>query len=255
MKKIIAIICALTVAFSLFIPCVYAENAADDDYKDVLVFERTTQISHFIQEPWPKGEIRICPAVLETEEGERDVYMVTVRGIDWEAKGPNNFFAYLLMLFNKDCRYYLMAKSAISEYVPEGAAIVIAGHSLGGMVVQRLICDDALTEKYEFLNAVTFGSPYFMTDKSKREGNLVRLEDTLVIVPKCSLALFFDREDYNGGVKMTGDWDNLSDAHNRSYKERGEWGGFDALGVQGGGATVTLDLEKLITLKAQYDAK
>ena len=250
MKKITLLICVLCLVVSFLTPCVCAEET-DEAFKDVLVFTSTTQISHFIQEPWPDGEIRICPAILETADGTRDVYLVTVRGIDWTVQGCNHIFAYFAMLGNHDCKYYNLAKSAILDYVPAGATIVMAGHSLGGMVVQRLICDADLTEKYDFLNAVTFGSPYVVTDKSKREGTLVRLEDKSDAVPKCSLALFLSPSDYKGGTKMDGEYKtDLSGAHNVSYKKNKLWGSFDALGVDGGSAVLTLDLDKLVTLSA-----
>ena len=251
MKRITGLFVSFCLLLSLCAPFAFAEGA-DDDYRDVLVFDGTKRISQFIQEPWPKGEIRICPAVLDTADGSRDVYLVTVRGIDWSAQRANNLMAYFFLLCNRDCRYYNMVKDAIFEYVPAGAAIVIAGHSLGGMVTQRVICDDDLTEAYEFLNAVTFGSPYVVVDKDKREGNLVRLEDTDDVVPKFSLAAFLSPEDYNGAVKLSGGYaDNLSDAHNASYQEADVWETFDALGINGGGAVLTLALEGLVTLSAK----
>ena len=133
--------------------------------------------------------------------------------------------------------------------LPAGAAIVIYGHSLGGMIAQRIICDSDLTAAYEFLNALTFGSPYIVTDKAKREGTLVSLQDTDDIVPKFSLAIVLSREDYNGGLRRTGGFErDLNGAHNVSYKMNDTWGDLDALGVPDGGAVLTLDLDGLVTL-------
>lgn len=132
---------------------------------------------------------------------------------------------------------------------PAGAAIVIYGHSLGGMIAQRIICDSDLTAAYEFVNALTFGSPYVVTDKAKREGTLVSLQDTDDIVPKFSLAIVLSREDYNGGLRRTGGFErDLSGAHNVSYKMNDTWGDLDALGVPDGGAVLTLDLDGIVTL-------
>ena len=249
MKKATAVICIVFLLFSLFSPGVYAEEGTEGTYQDELVLDRAARVAHNIQVSYPRGEIRICPAELETEDGARGVYLVTVRGIDPVSKGANNLLAYLFLVCNKDCQYYRLVKEAILEYLPEGSAVVIAGHSLGGMVAQRIICDEALTEKYEFLTALTFGSPYVVTDKSKREGELVRFEDADDPAPKFSLAMILSPADYNGAVKRDCGFDGNTDmAHNWSYYGSPEWAAFDALGVENGSAVLTLDLDGLVAL-------
>ncbi len=244
MKKNTALLCAVFLLLLTFVPFAHAEGS-----ENALVLDRVTWVAHNIQVSYPRGEIRICPAALETEEGARDVYFVTVRSLDRLSKGANNLFGALLLALNRDCRYYNLTKKAILEYVPEGSAIVIAGHSMGGMVVQRIICDDALTERYAFLNAVTFGSPYVVTDKSKREGTLVRFEDADDLIPRFSLAAVLSPADYNGAVKRDcGYGGNLDVAHNWSYYGSPEWAAFDALGVENGSAVLTLDLSRLVAL-------
>ena len=244
MKKIISVICVLCLTLSLFIPLAYA-----DDSGDVIVFDRSTSVCKYIQETWPKGEIRIGQAVLENGGESRDIYLVTVRGIDWHENSPNGLGAYFRLLGNNSCEYYEIVKKNINKYVPEGAAIVAAGHSLGGMVIQRLICDEELTAKYEFISSLTFGSPYVVTSKKLREGDLVRLEDKSDIVPKFSLAMITSPADYRGGTKRDGGYSgNLLDAHNVSYQRSGVWSGFDALGVEGGSAVITLPVDTLLTI-------
>ena len=183
---------------------------------------------------------------------------MTVKSLDRYTKGANNLFGALRLVFNKDCQYFNLTKKAILEYVPAGAAIVIAGHSMGGMVVQRIICDDELTARYEFLNAVTFGSPCVVTDKAKREGTLVRFEDADDIIPRFSLALLLSPSDYHGAVKrdcglkdrpnLEYPWTYLDLAHNWGYYGCPEWEAFDVLGTEGGSAVLTLDMERLVAL-------
>ena len=249
MKKVTALICIAFLLFSLSSVYAYAEEGAEEPCQDELVLDRVTWVAQNIQVSYPRGEIRICPATLETEDGARDVFFVTVRSLDRLSKGANNLFGALLLAFNKNCQYYNLTKKAILAYVPEGSAIVIAGHSMGGMVVQRIICDDALTEKYAFLTALTFGSPYVVTDKAKREGTLVRFEDADDIIPRFSLAMVLSPSDYNGAVKRDcGNADNPDAAHNWSYYASPEWAAFDALGVENGSAVLTLDLDQLVAL-------
>ena len=105
MKRIIAISLVLCCTLALIVLPTEAEN--------VQTFTCTPDFSHFIQEPEPNGEIRVWPAVLETADGSRPVYLVTLRGIDWSARGANNISAYFSMLFNNGCQYYNLAKDAI----------------------------------------------------------------------------------------------------------------------------------------------
>ena len=244
MKKIISLICVLCLTLSLLIPIAFAEDGGN-----VLTLDHSTLLCKFIQETWPKGEIRIGKAVLETGNGSRDIYLVTVRGIDWGEVSPNGLGAYFRLLGNNSCEYYEIVKNNINKYVPEGSAIVAAGHSLGGMVVQRLICDDDLTAKYEFVSSVTFGSPYVVTAKTKREGGLARLEDKSDIVPKFSLAMISSPADYRGGTRRDGGYTgNLLDAHNVSYQASSVWSAFDVLGAEGGSAVIRLPLDSLLTI-------
>ena len=254
MKRIVSFICAAVLLVSLFIPFADAEDGSENaSNKDVLVLDCVMAVAQNIQVSYPRGEIRICPAILETGDDARDVFFVTVRSLDRLAKGPNNLLGALRLTFGGNCQYFNLTRQAIMEYVPEGSAIVIAGHSMGGMVVQKIICDEYLTENYEFLNAVTFGSPCVLTDKSRREGNLVRFEDAGDIIPKLSLALLFDRSDYNSAVRRDCGYDSLDVSHNAGYYISPEWDAFDALGAENGSAALTLDLEHLTALAVRND--
>ena len=249
MKKTVAFICAVILLFSLFVPFARAEDGAENNTgKDTLVLEDIMDVAQNIQVSYPRGEVRICQAVLESGGTERDVYFVTVRSLDRLSKGANNLIDALSLTFGGNCQYFNLTKQAISEFVPGGSAIVIAGHSMGGMVVQKIICDKELTENYEFVNAVTFGSPCIVTDKSAREGNLVRFEDEGDIIPKFSLAVLFDREDYNSAVRRDCGYDSLDVSHNAGYYISSEWEVFDALGAENGDAVLTLDLGTLTAL-------
>ena len=252
MKKTVAFICAAVLLFSLFVPFANAEDGPEKEPdKDTLLLDRVTAVAQNIQVSYPRGEVRICQAVLETGKTSRDVYFVTVRSLDRLSKGANNLIDALSLTFGGNCQYFNLTKQAITEYIPEGSAIVSAGHSMGGMVVQKIICDADLTENYEFLNALTFGSPCIVTDKSHREGTLVRFEDTRDFIPKLSLAVLFDRSDYDSAVRRDGGYDSLDVSHNASYYISDEWEAFDALGTENGDATLTLDLDTLTALAAR----
>ena len=252
MKKTVAFVCAAVLLLSLFVPFANAEDGSENDSdKDTLALECITDVAQVIQVSYPRGEIRVCPALLENGDDSRDVYFVTVRSLDRLSKGANNLIDALSLTFGGNCQYFNLTKKAITEYVPEGSSIIIAGHSMGGMVVQKIICDEYLTENYEFLNAVTFGSPCIVTDKSHREGNLVRFEDEGDIIPKFSLAVLFDRADYNSAVRRDCGYDSLDVSHNASYYISSEWEAFDALGTENGNAVLTIDFDRLTALAVQ----
>ena len=243
MKKAISI-CLVLCLFGLTLaPCAFAEEP--------FTLSCVPEVSHFIQEPEPDGELHIVPATLETAEGPQEVWFVAVRGIDWLMRGSNNFFSYLLVSFNVNSNYFNFVKNAVLQYVPEGAKLVLAGHSLGGMIVQQLICAEELTEKYEIVNALTLGSPYVMVDAANREGRLMRMEDKYDTVPKFSIAALFSPADYNGGIKRDSPYlGDPNGAHNNSYKRMDIWGAFDVLGTENGGAKLVFDRADMTTLKA-----
>ena len=247
MKKTLAVTLLLCLLFLPLTPALTA-NAAE---ANTVTLTNVPDVSHFIQEPEPEGELHIAPAAIVSANGTEEVWFVSVRGIDWLMRGVNNFLTYIIVSFNGGNRYLTLAKNAILQNVPAGAKIVLAGHSLGGMIVQQLICDDEITAKYEVVNALTFGSPYVVVDEGKREGKLYRMEDKYDTVPKFSIALFMSPANYRGGIKRGSPYlGDPNGAHNNSYKRTDIWGAFDALGHENGGAKLVLNADAMVTLKA-----
>ena len=242
MKRITSLLLVLCLAALCLAPIASAGDAAENTQ----AFTCTTQLARFILQPSPSSEVRIGSAVLTTADGDRDVYLLTICGINWVASGVNNFSAYLSALFNRRSAYFDLVKRSVLENIPEGSAIVAYGHSLGGMMLQQIVCDGDLTAKYEFVNAVTFGSPYVGTDKSAREGTIVRLEDNSDIVPRFSFASPDSEAIRRGGNYGV----NINGAHIGSYMKDDIWGSFDVLGVDGGSASLTLDLDSLQNIRA-----
>ena len=195
-----------------------------------------------------EGEIHISPALLTTAEGEEEVYFVGVYGATGTLKKANNVIACFLCAFNLSSRYYEMVRDAVLEHVPEGAKIVFAGHSLGGMVEQQLSCTEAITSRYEVLNVLTVGSPYVAVDAGKREGTLVRFADRHDVIPKLGPGVFMSAGRMGLTVKDCGYLGDPDGAHNLSYRRGDIWGEYDALGVCGGGATLTVSLPDVVNI-------
>ena len=206
--------------------------------------------TYILRRPSGEGEIHISPALLTTEEGEEEVYFVAVYGATGTLKKANNVIACFLCAFNLSSRYYEMVRDAVLAHVPEGAKVVFAGHSLGGMVEQQLICTEAITSRYEVLNALNVGSPYVATDASKREGTLVRFADRHDVIPKLGPGVFLPGGKTGLTVEDGGYLGDPDGAHNLSYRRGDLFGAYDALGVLNGGATLTVSLPEVVNLVA-----
>lgn len=245
MKKAISVLMVLCLCGLVMAPCAAAQEL------EPLTLSNVSDVGRFILEPNPVGELHVAPATLETAEGAQEVWFIALQGIDWLMRGANNIFSYLMVSFNTSSSYYTFAKNGILQTVPEGAKLVLAGHSLGGMIAQQLICTEEITSKYEILNTVTLGSPYVVTDVGKREGRLVRLEDRYDTIPRFSIAFLLAPSEYNGAIKRGSPYfGNANGAHNYSYRNGDIWGAFDALGAENGAAKLVLDRSAMTTMRA-----
>ena len=245
MKKAMSVLMVLCLFGLVPAPCAGAQET------EPLTLSCASDVGRFILEPNPVGELHIAPATLETAEGSREVWFVSLQGIDWLMRGANNIFSYLMVSFNTNSSYFNFAKNGILQTVPEGAALVLAGHSLGGMIAQQLICTEEITSRYEVLNTLTFGSPYVVVDTAKREGRLVRLEDRYDTIPRFSIAFLFAPSEYNGAIKRDSPYlGDANGAHNYSYRNGDVWGAFDALGAENGAAKLLLDRASVTALLA-----
>ena len=225
------------------------EPGAEPEAPETVALKSVADVAAFIIPT--HCEIQIAPAVLTTEEGEEDVYFVAVRGAGADIGKANNVIACFLSAFNRESKYYRMVRDAIFRYVPEGAKVVYAGHSLGGMVGQQLSCAAEFTSRYELLNTLNVGSPAVLTKNENREGTLVRCVEKQDLIPKLSPCALVDRKHFNDCIRLDGGYlGNPDGAHNQSYQREDLWGCYDALGVKDGSAVVTLNRAELTILIA-----
>ena len=247
MRKAVCVLLAVCLCGLALAPCAMAREAEPGPY----VMSSATAVASFIFSSEFPGELHFTPATLETAEGSQEVWLVALMGINFYTTHSNNIFSYLHAAFNTRGRYFNRAKDGILQYVPEGAKLVMAGHSLGGMIAHQLMCDEEITSRYEVLNTMTFGSPYVVVDTAKREGRLVRFEDQYDIIPRVSIAILLSPDDYKGAIKRAGPYAGDNDgAHNRSYRNIDVWGDFDALGTENGTARLLLDRDAVRSMGA-----
>ena len=186
--------------------------------------------------------LRIVPAVL-TQSGEpRDVVLVAMLGMK-DVRGQVNSSRG-----GGTAPYAALVRDVLLRTVPEGTALVFAGHSLGGMTAQLLRCDTELRARYEILNVLCGGSP-LMEEPDVPEGSLHRLTDVWDMIPyirSTSLCAFVQQirtaHRENGHYFL-----NPDGAHNLSYVRNDVWGDYDVFGEKGGSATLSFSPELAMT--------
>jgi len=189
-----------------------------------------------------KGPISITKGTLKQGFSSKTVYLVTLSGTELVLNQSTEVLTDLFSGFDLDNAYYWNVVRVIQQNVPRGANIILAGHSLGGMVAQQVAADSTIKSRYNVLNTVTFGSP--LLSVGSREGVVRRLGDVSDVVPYLSGRLFtnpitaifgLNREDgHYYGRPIT--------AHNASYSRTDLWGKYDVTGTKYGNAKLQLDM-------------
>lgn len=205
------------------------------------------------------GPIGIVEATLNQNGEEKPVYIVALSGTeliwsDYTGIQSTGAVTDLLCGFNLDNPYIKAVRNAMINNIPSNADVIFYGHSLGGMIAQEAAADSTIKRNYNILNTVTYGSPLIKL-LSRREGVVRRLCDTSDIVPVLSvysltpLAViqYWGSERYSEDGGYNSDW--LA-AHNESYLREDVWVNYDVLGIKGGNATLTFNMDDAIYFEA-----
>lgn len=189
-----------------------------------------------------KGPITITEGTLKSGFSSKKVYLVTLSGTEMVFNQSTEWITDLFAGFNLKSAYYYNVVNTIKANIPKGANLILAGHSLGGMIAQQVAADSAIKSGYNILNTVCFGSPLLAA--GFREGTVRRLGDVSDPVPYLSGNLFvtpirailgLNREDGGYGIKGI-------TAHKECYVRADVWGKYDVTGTKYGGAKLILDL-------------
>ena len=208
-------------------------------------FTSSPEIYSYVRDGYNQGDlgpISITRGTLKSGFSSKSVYLVTLSGTELVLNQSTGVLTDLLSGFNLDNVYYANVVSIIKANVPKGANLILAGHSLGGMIAQQVAANSEIKSRYNVLNTVCFGSPLLAA--GSREGTVRRLGDVSDPVPYLSGSLFnntlwailgLNREDGGYGIRGI-------TAHNQSYYRSDLWGKYDVTGTKYGGATLVLDL-------------
>ena len=235
-KKIIVLVMALVMVFGTT-----AAFAADNR-----TYTTAPEIYRLVRDGYNQGSqgpISIVKGTLK--KGlftSKTVYLVTLSGTELVLNQSTEVLTDLFSGFNLDNAYYSNVVSVICQNIPQGSNLIIAGHSLGGMVAQQVAGNSTVKSRYNILNTVTFGSP--LLSAGTREGTVKRLGDVSDVVPFLSVHTLvntvwamagLNRED--GGYYM-----RPITAHNESYGRSDVWGRYDVTGTKNGGYNLVLDM-------------
>ena len=208
-------------------------------------FTNAAEIYQFVRDGYNQGEkgpISITKGTLKSGWSSKTVYFVTLSGTELVLNQSTELLTDLFSGFNLDNAYYSNVVKVITANVPKGANLVIAGHSLGGMIAQQVAANSTIKSRYNVLNTVTFGSP--LLSAGNREGTVRRLGDVSDPIPFLSVHTLVNTIWALGGLNREdgGYYLRPLSAHNESYGRTDVWGKYDVTGTKNGGAKLILDL-------------
>lgn len=213
---------------------------------NTVTYTNATEIYTYVRDGYNQGSqgpISITKGTLKSGFSSKTVYLVTLSGTELVLNQSTGVLTDLLSGFNLNNVYYANTVNIIKANVPKNANLIIAGHSLGGMIAQQVAADSGIKSRYNVLNTVCFGSPLLAA--GSREGTVRRLGDVSDPVPYLSGSLFnntiwaimgLNREDGGYGIRGI-------TAHNQSYFRTDLWGRYDVTGTKYGSAKLILDLD------------
>ena len=243
MKKSIRILSSL-LAVLLLVSMLIGGSVASA--ANTVTYTNATEIYTYVRDGYNQGSqgpISITKGTLKSGFSSKTVYLVTLSGTELVLNQSTGVLTDLLSGFHLNNVYYANTVNIIKANVPKNANLIIAGHSLGGMIAQQVAADSGIKSRYNVLNTVCFGSPLLAA--GSREGTVRRLGDVSDPVPYLSGSLFnntlwailgLNRE--NGGYGLLG-----IHAHNLSYAREDVWGAYDVTGTKYGSAKLILDLD------------
>lgn len=180
---------------------------------------------------------------------DKEVYVVALSGTETIVDNQTTTVKEDLQSgFELSNEYVLNVKNAIIDRIPAGSNIILAGHSLGGMVAQQVAADKYIKDNYEVLNTVTFGSP--LIKGFTREGMVKRLGDSSDKNTFYSISSVLNIVwQYAGVNHEDGGYNGDSPAaHCDSYLREDVWGNYDCAGEKRGSVLGVETGSRMLTL-------
>lgn len=179
------------------------------------------------------GPISLVFSNMHQDGTSRPVYLIGLSGtdtarVDQDGDATGILEDLIIGGWNGDNDYKSAVINVLLHHVPQGSNIVLAGHSLGGMVAQQVAGNKWVKDNYRVLHTITLGSP--RVNPNGREGEVRRLGDVVDPVPLLgsgvgnSIGLNRERSGIINPLK----------AHVLSYRLERIWDKYDAVGRNNG---------------------
>jgi hypothetical protein len=110
------------------------------------------------------GDLPIGIYRLNNPEMPECTYLVMLSGTQFIWHQANNVITDLMSSPGFLNEYFVDIVDAIYQYVPTGATLILAGHSLGGMEAQNVAADISIRRIYRVARVITFGAPLTVKD-------------------------------------------------------------------------------------------
>lgn len=115
------------------------------------------ELAQFVFERYETGE---PIGIVRLQGFARPTYLVVLSGTERRPGQTTWIPEDIWSAFNQSDKYRDNILAAMQAHgIPQGADIVVAGHSLGGMEAQNLITDARFRARYNANSVVTYGSP------------------------------------------------------------------------------------------------
>ena len=179
-------------------------------------------------------------ALLIDDYDEKQIFLITLRGTNQslDKNDPLGIPTVMKAFFAKTNIYYESVKERIFAEIPQGASIVMIGHSLGGMIAQQIAADRTVKKNYKLLNVLAIGSPYVPING--RECPLHRFADKADVIPWLGFSVKANLRTAKPAFAYNGYIGKPVLAHTESYRDRSYWMRFDAMGEPFGRSRIAL---------------
>ncbi|MBR1699560.1 MAG: hypothetical protein IJ714_07240 [Bacteroidales bacterium] len=206
--------------------------------------KKVYQTFRYTQEAHPisgQGCFSITKGVLKDGGKSGDIYLIASHGLEGSAFGQkDDLTSCLAARLEQSSAYLKQFIKIVKANVPKDANIILAGHSLGGMISQQAAADKGMQKRYNILHVITWGSPLLCMGQI--EGQLHRNCAAGDVVPLLSI---YTLEDSGAQLKdrnrEKADVIPVIQSHVEGYNDKNAWKDYDALGVKGGKAVLKMD--------------
>jgi len=237
-RSIVRMVLALVMVFGLALG-----NSGTAEAAGSVTYTNAAQIAQMVFKGYNNGvygPITVSTCIYQKGSFKRTAYLVTLSGTENVKNQSTGYLTDALSGFNLKNHYYSNVVNVINNNIPRGSRLILAGHSLGGMIAQQVAADDGIKRNYVVMNTVTFGSP--LLSAGSREGIVKRLGDTSDVIPYMSGSIINNTAWAIAGLQREDGhyWGNSLNAHVNSYTRADVWGKYDVTGTKWGGATLTV---------------